>query len=208
MKKALIDKETEGMAGTGDLRERLVAEAAAILETQGLDAVTLRAVAGAAGVSHMAPYRHFADKDSLLAAVAERGFRALSADMGAAAGGERDTAARLHAFGMAYLAFARRRPALYRLMFGPALACKPQSAGLAEAGGEAFAHCADAVAAIVRERGAAPDTDPRALAIATWSLVHGLAMLLIDRRLDLPEDARAQDELIGQVLVLHGKAFG
>jgi len=195
-------------AGTGDLRERLVLEATTILEAQGLEALTLRAVAGAAGVSHMAPYRHFADKDSLLAAVAERGFRALSADMGAAATGESETAARLRAFGLAYLDFARRRPALYRLMFGPTLAGKPQFAGLAHAGGEAFAHCAQAVATLKRERGAAPGADTQALAIATWSLVHGLAMLLIDGRLPLPDDARAQDALIGEVLALHGKALG
>ena len=196
-----------GTVEPGDLRARLVDEAGRILETQGLEAVTLRAVAGAAGVSHMAPYRHFADKDSLLAAVAERGFRALSADMQAPAGEERELPARLRAFGTAYLGFARRRPALYRLMFGPALVGKPQSAAFAQAGGEAFAHCADAVAAILRERGAVSDTEPQALAIATWSLVHGLAMLLIDGRLVLPEGAEAQEALIGQVLALHGRTF-
>jgi len=201
-------KDTDVRAAEpGELRARLIDEAGRILETQGLEAITLRAVAAAAGVSHMAPYRHFADKDSLLAAVAERGFRALSADMQAAAGAERDMPARLRAFGSAYLGFARRRPALYRLMFGPVLAGKPQSPAFAQAGGEAFAYCADAVAAILRQRGDVSETEPQALAIATWSLVHGLAMLLIDGRLALPEGAHAQEALIGQVLALHGKTF-
>jgi AcrR family transcriptional regulator len=194
-------------AETGDLRERLLDEAMTILETQGPDALTLRAVAGAAGVSHMAPYRHFADKEALLAAIAERGFRALSEAMHDAAKAECDAPEQLRAFGLAYLAFARGRPALYRLMFGPTLAGRPQFAALAQAGGEAFAQCADAVAAILRERGALSDTEPQALAIATWSLVHGLAMLLIDRRLALPADAEDEDALIRQVLALHGKAF-
>lgn len=194
-------------AETGDLRERLLDESMTILETQGPDSLTLRAVAGAAGVSHMAPYRHFADKEALLAAIAERGFRALSEAMRDAATAERDSPEQLRAFGLAYLAFARRRPALYRLMFGPTLAGKPQFATLMQAGGEAFAHFADAVSAILRERGAVSDTEPQALAIATWSLVHGLAMLLIDRRLALPADAEAEDALIRQVLALHGKTF-
>lgn len=191
----------------GDLRERLLDEAITILEAEGPDALTLRAVAGAAGVSHMAPYRHFADKEALLAAIAERGFRALSAVMGEAGKAGQDLLSQLRAVGLAYLAFARRRPALYRLMFGPAMAGKPQYAALAQAGGEAFMHCADAVAAILRERGAMADAEPRALAVATWALVHGLAMLLIDGRLVLPDGSGEEDALIAQVLALHGRTF-
>ncbi|MBN8442791.1 MAG: TetR/AcrR family transcriptional regulator [Thauera sp.] len=204
MNKARNAKEA---AQQGDLRERLLDEAITILEAQGPEALTLRAVAGAAGVSHMAPYRHFADKEALLAAIAERGFRALSAAMGDAGRSGQDLLSQLHAFGLAYLAFARRRPALYRLMFGPALAGKPQYAALAQAGGEAFAHCADAVAAILRERAVVADAEPQALAVATWALVHGLAMLLIDGRLAITEGGAEEDALIAHVLALHARTF-
>src|SRR6476661_2659571 len=63
----------------GNLRQALVDATVLLLESEGPHAVTLRAVAGRAGVSHAAPYRHFADKDALLAAVAEEGFRAMAA---------------------------------------------------------------------------------------------------------------------------------
>ncbi|MDE8345271.1 MAG: WHG domain-containing protein [Acidocella sp.] len=98
-----------------DLRARLVTAALAMLETDGAEP-SLRAVARAVGVSAMAPYRHFPDKAALLAAVAADGFRGLAAAL-VSADAQPDPRAALVAQGMAFVAFARANPGLYRLMF-------------------------------------------------------------------------------------------
>ncbi len=99
------------------LRAALLVAALDLLESDG-NAPSLRAVARAAGVSAMAPYRHFEDKAALLAAVADRGFAMLGDDL-AQADACADAAEALFAQGVAFTCFARRRPALFRLMFGP-----------------------------------------------------------------------------------------
>ncbi len=90
-----------------------------LVEESGVGAVSLRKTARRVGVSAPATYRHFANKDSLLAAVAAEGFRDLGAALAAAARGERDS---LSAMGMAYVRFALSRRGVFRLMFGPELA--------------------------------------------------------------------------------------
>jgi AcrR family transcriptional regulator len=97
------------------LRETLIAAALRILETES-EEPTLRAVARAAGVSAMAPYRHFPDKAGLLAAVASRGFEMLRSVL-VAADNEPDAREALFAQGMAFIDFARTHPALFRLMY-------------------------------------------------------------------------------------------
>ena len=154
----------------GELRELLVAAALAILEN-GTGEFSLRAVARAGGVSAMAPYRHFPDKAALLAAVAERGFTALRNDLMVADSAPEPHAALL-AQGLAYIAFARARPALFRLMFaGQPCHVKPMPK---DAG--AYDVLARRVAELV-------PGDAASAALACWSIVHGLAMLVLDRRL-------------------------
>lgn len=190
-----------------DLHDRLIGEAVVLLEREGLEALTLRGIARAAGVSHMAPYRHFADKDSLLAAVAEAGFRELSAGMERGAAAATTDKTRLRAIGMAYVHFARRHPELYRLMFGPVRPDKERFPELAEASRATFAHCASAVTDRIA---ASEDTDEsaqEALTLATWSLAHGLSSLLIDGRLGKLQDREHEDRLIAQIMTLFGRAF-
>jgi AcrR family transcriptional regulator len=161
----------------GDLRRALL-DAAEALMAEGTDAPSLRAVARRAGVSHAAPYKHFADRHALRAGVAERGFQALRADMEtAAAAGD----APMRAIGRAYVAFALAHPARYRLMFGPEFAQGRGTPELDRAARAAF----DALVA-TQGRGDAPAGD-RTTAVASWSLVHGLATLLIDGRVAVPE---------------------
>jgi AcrR family transcriptional regulator len=97
------------------LQETLISAALKILETES-EEPSLRAVARAAGVSAMAPYRHFPDKASLMAAVANRGFEMLRRLL-AAADDKTDAREALFAQGMAFIDFARRNPALFRLMY-------------------------------------------------------------------------------------------
>ena len=118
----------------GDLRRALVSSALEILSEHGVAGLSLRAVARRAKVSAMAPYRHFADKEALLAAVAEHGFRQLTIRFSAAATAAPDPRAALDALGVAYVVFACDEPSLFKLMFGPAIEEKPAHPGLNEAG--------------------------------------------------------------------------
>src|SRR5436190_24145857 len=96
----------------GNLRPALLAGAAKILEKEGVTALSLREAARRAGVSHNAPYRHFADRDALLAALAAEGFQMLGEAMRAHDGRE---------MGEAYVRFALAHPERFRLMFGGVL---------------------------------------------------------------------------------------
>ena len=163
----------------GDLREALLTAALAILEEHGDPAsLSLREAARRAGVSAMAPYRHFADKEALLAAIATIGFERLGAALRAA-----ETKAVSHdmprtpldAQGVAYVAFACRHPALFRLMFGATSPTK--TGGLADTAAQTFKVLADRVAQVV------PHDVGADVALAAWALVHGLAMLAVDGQL-------------------------
>jgi AcrR family transcriptional regulator len=156
----------------GNLRESLLQAADAVLAERGAHAITLRDVAKAAGVSHAAPYHHFASLNDLLAAVAERGFLALGDEMQRSAG-VADTRERMLGVSHAYVASARAQPARFRLMFGPLLAAKHEHPAFKAAAERAFGFVLAAATAHDPKRG------PQ-LALAGWSLAHGLANLLID----------------------------
>ncbi len=169
----------------GNLPDALVEAALSLLREAGTEALSLRAVARRAGVSAMAPYRHFADKQALLAAVAEHGFRRLAAGL-AEADAAADPGEALCAQGVAYVRFACDDPPLFRLMFG-----RPQPQGheaLHREGDIAYAVLASRVARMV---GADARDD---VTLACWSLVHGLASLLVDGQFDGgdPEAAAAR----------------
>lgn len=99
------------------LKSRLVTAAAGLLDAGGQAAVTLRAVAQAVGVSHNAPYRHFRDRNALLAAVAERDFHALGESFQATADDRSEGRSKLRVAALALITYARGHPARYRLLF-------------------------------------------------------------------------------------------
>ena len=155
----------------GSLREALLDAAEQLLPSRGPEALTLREVARHAGVSHGAPYHHFASRDALLAAVAERGFIGLGTAMEAATGATpRD---RLAAICEAYVGFAAKHPTRFRLMFGPLLARKTEFPGLQVAGENAFALLFAASQQVAPQQ-AMP------LALAGWSMAHGLSYLTVN----------------------------
>jgi len=185
----------------GRLKEHLIAAGENILERQGLDGLTLRATARAAGVSHMAPYRHFDDKDSLLAAIAERGFCALTEAMDDATENINKPKERLQAIGTAYVMFAHHHPAMYRLMFGAAISDKSRFSKLVETGKYAYSKCSDAVAACHSGKNRLNNKALMHKSVATWALVHGLASLVIDAIIPLPEhDRTSTEKMIGSIL--------
>ena len=168
----------------GDLRRALVDAALRLVEREGPSGLTLRAAARLAGVSQAAPYRHFADKQALLAAVAEEGFRAMTGAMRTATSPLRDEPLlRFRALGLAYVGFARGHPAHFRVMFGPELADRSTHPSLAEAAAEAFTLLVDAIADCQRA-GLAREGDPGEFAVTAWSTVHGLSALIVNGQLE------------------------
>jgi AcrR family transcriptional regulator len=167
----------------GDLRRALIDAALTMLTEEGAWNFTLREVARRAGVSHAAPYNHFADKSVLLAEVSALGFETLRLQM-ATATRKHPGSARQALLGIAgaYVRFGVEHPAHYRLMFGPELAAREKHPKLQEAGDATFAVLTGAL-----ERGQAAgqirQAPVREQALAAWSLVHGLTTLLIDQRL-------------------------
>lgn len=167
----------------GNLRQALVAAALRILEKDGAAALTLRAAAREAGVSQAAPYRHFTDKEALLATVAAESFHALTAAMreaGASLGDDRR--ARFRALGLAYIRFAVVHPARFRLMFGRDLGRMARYLPLKQAADGALALLVAEIEA-GQQIGLLRAGDPRDLAMAAWSMVHGLSALLVDGQL-------------------------
>lgn len=183
----------------GNLREALIEAGLDILEREGA-ALTLRAAAKAVGVSHTAPYNHFPDKDTLLAAIAIRGFgdlKAAAEDARRLAGGSPGDA--LFATGLAYVRFGAEHPALYRLMFGPrkatAVSDEVEAAGIA-----AF----EVLVSVMQDgmsSGAFRTGQARAAAFTAWALVHGMTQMALDQTGPLIAEDRAGIE--AQLRVSH-----
>lgn len=161
----------------GDLKRALTGAALSLVAEKGPKGFTLTEAARRAGVSAAAPYRHFADKAALLAAVAEQGFRELHADLGAAAKTATDPKDRVAELGMAYVRWAVANPEKYRVMFGAELS-QDAHPDMAVAGAQAFGDLLDAITKC-QAAGIAPGRDPREIAAPLWSLVHGAASLAI-----------------------------
>ena len=164
----------------GNLREALLQGAVRVIAELGPAAFTLREVARRAGVSHNAPYRHFRDKDALLAAVAAQGFRELSRAMRKAGEQQSKALDKLKQSGLAYVAFALRRPEHFSVMFdAPVLRCKDPE--YVQASQEAF----DTLVIYIRksqEEAQLPAGNTLERALSAWSLVHGIAKLAIAGR--------------------------
>jgi AcrR family transcriptional regulator len=163
----------------GDLRWALLQAASLLLEREGTAGVGLRATARLAGVSQTAPYRHFPDRESILAALAEQGLTTLGDRMAAAAGAARDPVVALQAIAETYVALAAERPHLFRLLFGPEVADKARHPGVRDAGLRAFGVLIETIAAGQRA-GVVREGEPGELALGHWSAVHGIALLMLD----------------------------
>ena len=156
----------------GDLRNGLLDAARAILEEESLAALTLRAVARRAGVSHAAPYRHFPNHEALLVELSIEGFEELRESLVEAAKAQGSEPDKIANIGAAYMRFVAQRPALARLMFGSQLPNRDQFPALGLK--------ADSIG---QEIGNA--LHDSALGLAVWSAVHGLAMLVLENVIDL-----------------------
>lgn len=173
-----------------DIPRRAVEEGARLLETARGRDFTLAEVAAAVGCRAPALYNHFANKDALLRAIHDEGFRRLYAyKVGLDAAGL-DPLARLRAGGLAYLAFARENPELYRLMFAPPPlpGLEPMPFDTRHPARGAFDRLRGAVEAC-RDAGHLAGLDAERTAFTLWSAVHGAASLAALNRVPGEADA-------------------
>ena len=168
----------------GDLRRALIEQALRIIQAEGVRGLTLRGVGETLGVSRTALYRHFADKNALLAEVAREGFRTFRLELIEAweRGGRGRQA--FEDMGIAYVRFAVANPSHYRVMFGGFVVVAADTA-LKQEAASAFQALVDAIVALQQQRLMRAD-DPLQLARFIWALVHGIAMLVIDGPLHGP----------------------
>ena len=161
----------------GDLRATLLATTRSVLAEVGIEGLSLREVSRRAGVSHAAAYNHFRDKASLIGALVSAAFERLATEMHRSRSNTREPFERLRRIGVAYVRFAYRNPVEFKLMFRPELCGldgppSPTGDGAYRLLVETIVDC-QAAGAI-----AAGPTEP--LVLAAWSMVHGLAALIVD----------------------------
>ncbi|MGH6987006.1 MAG: TetR/AcrR family transcriptional regulator [Caulobacteraceae bacterium] len=177
MPRALSEAEIQAF------RERLCDAAEKLFAEHGVEAVTVRELAGALGVSPMTPYRYFKDKDAILAAVRARSYnRFAEALEGAYAANAADPARAAEAVGRAYVDFAFSRPEAYKLMFDinqPSEFLYPE---FVRAGQRAYGTLTRHVGEVRGPDGA--PADPELVGRAYWAALHGPIMLQFAGRLD------------------------
>jgi AcrR family transcriptional regulator len=184
----------------GDLRGALIAAAQAIVESEGLAALSLRAVARRAGVSPAAPYHHFPDKQALLDAVAERGFDALTAAMTERMDRASGSAARLDASGIGYVAFAVANPALFSLMFSHVGQNPAAGQTLELARQRAYGVLQQAADAASGAAKAGPEQ-----CLRLWAMVHGIAKLILEGCVRPADFGLADGEALAAHLLSHSR---
>jgi AcrR family transcriptional regulator len=184
----------------GDLRRQLVATGEEVLAERGLAGLSLREAARRLGVSHNAPFKHFASRDALLAAIAEQGFADLAERLAKAGAGDPRDAMTSRA--RAYVGFALERPAVFRLMFGGGLdrAEHPALAERAEASLRGITrHIAEVFGAAAADEAT----------LSAWAFVHGLANLLLDGQIaDGLRKGRSNEDLAAAVIAAMAHGLG
>ena len=196
----------------GNLREALIEAALGLIAKRGIGGFAVAELARAVGVSAAAPYRHFRDRDAVLAEVARRGFEAMASDMRAAALSQKaNPVTALEGCAQAHLAFAGRDGAVYSAMFDPyfPVAAHPE---LARARDTAFGVLRAATQAACDRSGAPRRPPPLMVAVHVWAMTHGIATLYLGPsgagQLPMPPGDLLEAGLLVylQSLELHGAA--
>lgn len=160
-----------------DLRQRILDTSRAVLDELGAAGLSLREVARRAGVTHQAPYHHFADRESIVAELVTQGFGELERRLAKAHARGADASATLVASGLAYVVFALDNPGVFRIMFRTDLCDHARFPQTQAAGQRARGELLHLVRLL---HGGETGPADEALATLHWAQVHGLACLLLD----------------------------
>lgn len=185
-------KPRDGRYHHGDLRSALIEEGLAQLDVKAPDAVSLREIARNVGVSATAVYRHFPDKAALLDALCGVGGERLADAFQEAMSEATDQRAAFRAMGRAYVKFALRNPSIFRLMMTQARKSDGERNALADATAKPFGMLSETLNALMPAD--ASKTDRKIRRLQAWSMVHGLAMLMLDGQ--VPADEALVDQVI------------
>ena len=178
-----IDHQKPKSYHHGDLRNALIQAGLELLAEGGVQELDLRKVARRAGVSHAAPYRHFADKQALIAAINEEGFHLLAERIRSTLREVSDEPVeQLLGVALAYVRFAKENPWLMREMFSGLTIERETFESLHTASKSVYRLYAEVIRR-GQESGKIVDGDPTALAGVLWSVLHGLAMLIIENQM-------------------------
>lgn len=190
----------------GDLRRALIDAARRLLESEGPNALSLRAVAREAGVSPAAPYHHFKDKSELLDAVAHEGWDLLNELMTQARKREASVGDKLTALGVAYVRFARDNPALYRVMYDASRDKDDLPEHVHQEDDSAYCQ----VRNTLTEAGVGPlsELDLELATTAAWCAAHGLAEMFAFKKFDPLKEAVGGDEAFLRGVFEHMGIFG
>lgn len=166
----------------GDLRRELIQAATAMVEADGVDALSLRKLAERVGVSPPALYHHFRDKQALLCAIGEEAIDLIAGEMQRGLAGVEGLEARFERFVTVYVRFALGHPELYELLFGRAIwkADGPESEAFRAKARASFRSYAEMVISLQAQGWLAPDLNPLRLAQVMWGTLHGLCCMYND----------------------------
>ena len=193
----------------GNLRDTLIQSALTLLEHGTIEDLTMRGLARAAGVSQTAPYRHFKDKDELIAQLKSDGFEQISEIIQGVKDRYEDPKERFYQSGVAYIEFARNNAAYFKLMFSHSFddyERYPEMIQCREGAYEKFSQ--DVQECMKAAKGPVAQADHLAVEISSWSLVHGLSTLLLNQQFKHKlETEKEQMEMAHAVLRMHIEAF-
>ena len=206
-KRMTLNGETSGSAMEakakyhhGDLREALIAAAFELVSEHGVDKFSLADACRLAGVSTAAPYRHFKDREELLAEVCARGFEIMTeaAQQAVQKNGE-GTLDGIVAMGQSYVAFAVAHEGLFRLMFGQKLSLE-ELPHVLEIGTNCFGYLIEQITKYCAANGLEKNADD--IAVQLWTFVHGASSLLIDGKYDRVTPGLDVDRMIASATPL------
>lgn len=167
----------------GDLKNALIKAGADLLVEEGVKSLSLRKVASKVGVSHSAPYAHFQDKETLIAAITTEGFRQLFGRIEDTIQVYQDQPSELLLeVAYTYVQFAQESPAFYKLMFSGILEHEQTFLDFVNISKASFQQVVDLVS-LCQAAGVLPEGPADVMAVSTWSLVHGFASLLLERQI-------------------------
>lgn len=166
----------------GDLKNALIEAGLDVLSKEGVSALSLRRVAQKAGVSHTAPYAHFADKQALIAAISTAGYERLYQAIGSVvAEHEQNPARQLLEGAWAYVRFALDDPAHFKVTLSGVVEKEQDYPAFVEVSKKSFAQVV-AIVQACQAKGVLRPGEPDVVAVGVWSMMHGLVSLLLENQ--------------------------